>query len=197
MLSDNTSGIECPDEIRQSPCLPEEIVTFVKNIDPAESQGIVIYYGIDTPDFGCIKITNHKYRELSEVRANCSNIILRYLQIRGNGDLTKKLIELYPNHAHEFYNCEEILCDISTSIYEKYLQRFIHRNADGTKNFVVFPQEQWFIAKELHELYVQDPEYYKISLQLIVNYIDRLSADRLYKLIELEKTRSVNRLENN
>ena len=191
LLSCNSSGFDRPEQLFFG-CV-DDLLFYVKNIDCKESQGVVVYYGEDSLEHGLVKITNSDYQVLSSVRGNCTSVKFRYLQLRNNPELVKKFIDLYPEHKLDFINYESIIYNIASNIYSKYVSRYIKHN------YTVMPQEQWFIARSLHELYLSDNSKYKININLVINYINDLPAIRVNYLIrkELERLNGKNVVCNN
>jgi hypothetical protein len=178
MLPTNSTNIDRPQQLKFNNI--DALIDYVQKIDPYICQGIMVY---NYDEGQVIKITNARYQELVNIRNNCPSIKFRYLQVRKDPDLAKKLIDLYPEYDTVFQKHEQIIVDIVENMYQKYLYRFVYRNNDGSRHHVVAPPEQWYHIKKLHDLYFQDPETYKISRNLISNYIDKLPANQVNYLI--------------
>lgn len=172
----NTTGLSRPDELKFENV--DQLLLYVTTLDPSKSQGIMIYVNEGTSDFYNIKITNKNYKELSDIRNNCSSLNFRYVQVRNDHELKEKFIKLYPEHADNFINYEMVLCKIVESIYRGYVMRYINHE------FVMLPQEQWFVCKDLHDLFIADPVKNRISLKLVTDYINNLSPVRVNYLIK-------------
>lgn len=175
LRSENTSKIEQPEHI----CIndDEDLVKYLLAMDPMRAQGVMIYYGEDTPDFGTIKLTSSAHQRLVDVRCNVPSIRFRYLQVRNDSTSVGMLTALYPDYLSEFQRYEEILATSAEMIFQGYVDRYINHE------YVVLPQSLWFIAKDLHDLYLQDTLKNRISRELVINHLNTLTPTRLNWII--------------
>jgi len=161
-------------------------------MDPTTSQGILIYYNVGYQDFGILKIVHPTYQEAIDIRGNCPNLCFRYLQLKHSLELVDRFFQLYPEVRNDCEDVEHTLNFIGEEIFNFYMKRFVLKKADGTREYVMAPQEQWFVMKELHELYLKDPKTYRISRELVEDYLNQLPAHRLSFLIKAYKARQQN-----
>ena len=162
----------------------DEVLNYIDNIDIFKIQGLMVYIKEGSPDFKTFKLTNSEHQKLIEVRSNVSDLDIRYLQLRNDDELKSKLLKLYPDFESNFNNIDKALEEIANNIYKKYLTRFVYKLPDGTRKFVTLPQEQWFICKELHDLFLKDKEKFRISLDLVKSHINALDSHKINYLIK-------------
>jgi hypothetical protein len=154
-----------------------DIISYTEDLDHTKTQGVLVYYNVNEVDYEVIKIVNSKYKDLDNVRGNCPSLKFRYLQVRNEEDMKEKFLKLYPECDIDFELYDDIFSDISNNILNGYIARFIR------KEYFVLPQEQWFIAKYLHDMYISDHVANKISLNLVDSHIKGLPAVRQNYLI--------------
>ena len=185
LLAENTSRLDWPGLGSMSIDSPEDAFTLVQGMRPDLYQGLMIHYGVGTPDFGSIKITSAQYQTLADVRGNEPSVRFRYLQLRATKpELLTSFRLLYPERADEFNDYEAVLQEVAQEIYDGYIARYLKRE------FIQMPQEQWYVAKDIHEAYLQDPVSCRISPELVDLFLCRLSAVRLNYIIRQHKLRA-------
>jgi len=201
LLSENTSHISWPsfpEHLDLS--TPEDVMKFVENCNPRTRQGLMVHYGVDGVRFGSIKLTSKKYQDLADLRGNEPSVVFRYLQLRselmsmGLESATASVLanrqkfdsfqSLYPERQWEFDDCEKLIADAVRTIYDGYVRRYLKHE------YVNLPQELWFIMRNLHDEYLQNPELNKISVKLVQNHINKLPAVRLNFIIRQAKLRN-------
>lgn len=202
LLDENTSHIGWPEISQvdpQFPNFPEDALTFVMNSDPAVCQGLMIHYRVGTSSFGSIKLTSSQYQALADLRGNEPSVVFRYLQLRSemnspgeseSGSVAdrKQRFEafrnLYPERKSEFDECENMLARAINTIYQGYVKRYLKRE------YAHLPQELWYVARNLHDAYLQNPQLNKISLELVRNHVNKLPAVRQNFIIRQAKLRN-------
>lgn len=157
---------------------PSWLYGYVENVDPRESQGAVIYYGMGTPDYGLIKLTNSEYSRLSALRNNQESLPFRYLQIRMNEKLCAELNDLYPSYKYTFSEIEATLTGIVDAIWEGYQARFINNQ------YIILPGHIWNVVRTLHEK--GNPK----ARSEVEEYINTLPAGKLMRMIKTSKSTS-------
>jgi len=139
----------------------EEIVDYVKSLDPFTTQGVIAF----KEDGTHFKVVNSKYQLYSNVRGNESSIMFRYLQVRTNPVYTKMLNELYPEKSAMFLTYENTIFQIAKYIHFSYMERFVN------KKQVVVPKEEYHIIRECHGWHIQDRTNNKVSLAVVVSFL--------------------------
>lgn len=201
LLRENTSHIDWPSSLFTKlffmhPANIEDHLKFVENADPDDCQGLMIHYGVGSSSFGSIKITSKRYQGLAELRGNEPSVVCRYLQLRNdmmvlddakNATDKKQKFEsfkgLYSERQQEFNEYEQIISDAARVIYDGYVRRYIN------KEYVNLPQELWFIMRDLHDAYLQNPEKNKISMKLVQNHMNHLPSVRMNFIVRQAKLR--------
>lgn len=201
LLEENTSHIEWPGSLDTSKFLPKpkSALGFVEDCDPGVCQGLIIHHGVGTSSFGSIKLTSKHYQALADLRGNEPSVVFRYLHLRsemisigesesGSAVTREQLFEsfrnLYPERWQEFDECEKLLNEAINTIYQGYVKRYLKRE------FVHLPQELWYVARNLHDAYLQNPQLNKISLDLVSRHVNQLPAVRQNFIIKQAKFRN-------
>ena len=189
LLTTNTSFISRPASHSFQQMI--EVFEYLSNLDQFKKQGLMVYhFNSNNNTSAVIKLTSEKYRQYADVRNNVMSLTTRYYQIRKNADVLTKFLVLYPYMNNLIDMIENVLTIIINNILSKYMARFVRRNADGTRDFVTLPPEQWYVAKQLHELYLQDNQRYRISQQLVRNFIDNMEPQYVENLVVKEMQRA-------
>jgi hypothetical protein len=163
------SYIESPLEIKFKSV--REVFEYVNNIYYRKLQGLLVY----KPDGTLFKILNMKYHELYSIRGNQPSLKFRYLQIRKNEELVKKLISLYPYKESRFEFYENNLRLLSIKIFNAYIKRFIH------KEYIILEKPQYALMMNIHSKYIENK--IKITQELVYNTINDLDPSKLMSLL--------------
>ena len=156
----------------------DELIEYVSNISYKNIQGII---GFNLPKETVIKILNHEYQELFKVRGNEPSLKFRYLQVRMDRTYTDMLFSLYPDMCKAFDEYEHILYNISKSIYNSYVQRFIK------KCYIIVPREEFSIIRECHSWHISNRQENRVSLDKIVQVMNQQTPIRLNHMIRRYK----------
>lgn len=190
LTRDNSSGI-CPPEANIE-CdienMPESLFKWIEGLNPYQWQGIMIHYGVGTSSFGSIKLTAPSYQALATLRGNWPSIPFRYLQLREWPDQAQAFRNLYPEHVKTFDEYETILDNLAEEVLAGYILRYIK------KEFVVLPQELFFVAKDLNKQWQED--YKRVTKQTVTERFNSLGSIKLNYFIRKAKERSVQDLLN-
>jgi hypothetical protein len=147
------------------------VLEYVNNIYYKKLQGVLVY----KPDGNLFKILNMKYNELYNIRGNQPSLKFRYLQVRKQEDLVKKLISLYPYKESRFEFYENNLRMLAQSIHSAYVKRFIN------KEYIILEKPQYALMMTVHSKYLQNGT--KITPDLVYNTINDLEASKLMSLL--------------
>jgi hypothetical protein len=169
LLADNKSFIPTPAELTFKSST--EVLEYVNNIYYKKLQGVLVY----KPDGNLFKILNMKYNELYNIRGNQPSLKFRYLQVRKQEDLVKKLISLYPYKESRFEFYENNLRMLAQSIHSAYVKRFIN------KEYIILEKPQYALMMTVHSKYLQNGT--KITPDLVYNTINDLEASKLMSLL--------------
>jgi len=150
-----------------------ELLEYVSNVDPGVLQGVIVF----APDNKQYKILQKDYQDLFRARGNEPSIKFRYLQVRMNRKQTGMLYYLYPEESKTFDEYENILYEISKSIYRSYVQRFIK------KNYVSVPREEFSVIRDCHAWHLKNREENKINQNKIIEVLNHQSPTNLNKMI--------------
>lgn len=151
-------------------------IKHISTLDPFKVQGLIAI----TPSGRMFKLVHPKYYEYEACRANVPNLDFRYLEIINEPAKKELFLELYADHAQSLKECETILQDISSNIFKKYLQRFIH------KQVVVLPTSQYKIMKALHQRFL-NKEIPKVTPQIVNDTVFSQHVKELYSCVKQYK----------
>lgn len=162
----------------------DNLQSYVEKISYKDLQGVI---GFHVNTNKQIKIVHKDYQDLFNARGNEPSIKFRYLQVRMlNKKLINMLYYLYPEMADVFDEYENTLYDIGRSIYRAYVQRFIK------KRYVTVPKEEFSIIQECHTWHLSDRTENRISLNQIINVLNKQTPTNLNRMIrrfKLEQSR--------
>lgn len=152
----------------------EEVTNYIEtNINPKKVQGIICF----GPDGRPIKILHNDYLEMFQIRGNEPSIKFRYLQVRMNRKMTEMLYSLYPELTETFNDYENTLYSIARCIYRAYVQRFIK------KSYVIVPVQEYQVIKECHSWHLSNRETNRVSLECVIQNLNKQSATNLNHMI--------------
>lgn len=154
----------------------EDCVKYVNNVDPFKVQGLIAI----TPSGNMFKLVHPTYYQYESCRANVPNLDFRYLELINQPEKKTLFLELYAEHAETLKECETIVSDISTNLFKKYLQRFIH------KQVVVLPSTQFKIMKTIHGRFL-NKEVSKVTPQFVRDTVYSLGGKELYACVKQYK----------
>ena len=161
----------------------DELKEYVEKVNYKHFQGIIVYNGAEQ-----IKILNSNYKKLYALRGNEASIKNRYLYLRGDSDLRKEFIGLYPEYEIDFDTYEKALHEIGIQIFNAYMNRFIH------KQHVVLYPEEYNVLKECHAWHISNRSRNRVSLTKVFEILNAQEPPRLNKMIRrylnIEKTES-------
>lgn len=144
-----------------------------KSVDPTKVQGVICF----GPNGKQIKIMHDRYVKMFQTRGNEPSIKFRYLQVRMNKEMTEMLYKLYPECKNTFDDYERTLFDVARSIYRAYVQRFIK------KRYVTVPVEEYQVIKDCHSWHLSNREGNRISLDCVIQMLNKQSATNLNHMI--------------
>jgi len=152
----------------------EELLTYVNNINYKETQGVIAISKNGETSF---KILNPTYQDYFKVRGNEPNIQFRYLQIRRNKPMVKKLVELYPEYSDRINEMERNLNLATNHILQSYIRRFIK------KEYVSVPKNMYSIIVECHKWHSENRDKNKINYYIVKQLINSSKPILLKRII--------------
>jgi hypothetical protein len=146
--------------------------------------GLIGFYTDDDGVFRAVKLTSTIYKNLYDLRGNTADLELRWAQLYNQSEEIKlAFMKLYPEMSVRFLELHTRLEQVKYEIYEGYLNRFIRKDENGRRFYVELPQKQWFVVKDLHDMYCKDANKYRISKALIDTKLKNLNPIHLIGLI--------------
>jgi hypothetical protein len=157
-----------------------EVRERMKLMNSTLTQGL-LFISVSEESTKCVKLILKEYEVLLQLRKNNPNIILRYIEIQQEGvkENVDKFLELYNDQKDIFVEFEKVIDDISGNIFRKYRNRFVRKLVS------IAPPEQYYVIRELHELYLQDKETNIITPEKVASYVYNLSPERLFGLYNM------------
>jgi hypothetical protein len=152
----------------------EQMYDYVRTLDWTLLQGIIVF----APGNTQYKIWNQTYADLYKIRGNESSIKFRYLQLRNDAVKKEALCNLYPECRDTFLFYEKCIIDISQSILDGYVNRYIK------KNFTTLPLEQFIIMSEVHKWHQLDRENNRVNLTIINEMIAKQQPTSINRMIK-------------
>jgi hypothetical protein len=164
----------------------EELIDFVDNVNIQNIQGIICFDSNNEQ----IKILNKLYKELFNARGNEPSVKYRYLQVRMNRKIVEMLYHLYPDMERTFDEIENNIYEVAENIYTAYVQRFIK------KRFVTVPSEEFLVIKECHKWHESDRTNNRISMEIVINTLNKQSSTNLNRMIRRLKNQKTSEVSN-
>lgn len=155
-----------------------DMLDYVEQVSYRDIQGLIAF---DKENKKVVKVFNQSYQDLFKARGNEPSIKFRYLQVRMQKRNLNMLYHLYPDKIEVFDEYENTLFDISRSIYRSYIQRFIK------KRYVTVPKEEFSVIRECHSWHLSDRENNRISIDTVVNFMNKQSPTSLNHMIRRYK----------
>lgn len=169
-------GIERPNE-HKNILNAEELCSRVAQMDVKNYQGIIVF----CPENRQIKILNQEYQDLFRVRANVPSIKFRYLQVRMNRRLTNGLYTLYPEHANDFDEYENILYKIAQYIHRSYIARHINHK------HVRVPIKEYKVVRTCHDWHCSDRPNNRVTESKVIDVLNEQTPSDLNHMIRSYK----------
>ena len=152
----------------------EDLCAGVENIDARYLQGVI---GFNMEKGVNYKIQSTDYNNLAEARGNEPSIRFRYLQVRMQEDMRRKLSYLYPKHVDVIDKLENSIYEIAKTIYRSYVQRYIK------KRFVSVPKEEFSVIRSCHSWHEEDRQTNRITLNKVIEVMNEQSATSLNQMV--------------
>jgi hypothetical protein len=156
-----------------------QLADYIKGCDYTQIQGIICF----GPNEIQLKVITPEYQRLFKVRGNEPSIKFRYLQLRTDPDMVRELCHLYPKCDVFIKEYEKNISTICAGIYKAYVDRFIR------KQFVVVSKEEYYVVKQCHAWYMSDRENRRVTLPIVLNFLNQQPAVCLNRMIKNYKTR--------
>ena len=176
----------------------EELINEVEKVDYQKLQGVIL---INPKTLECIKVIHNDYWDYYMLRNNQPSIIYRFIELIQLQNPTQRFdsfnqrvinkkvndtcvdvpevqmyMELYAERKHELLKTLHVLDDITSNIYRKYRNRFVR------KQVTFVPQEQYYVLKELHELFLKSEKREIVTQDRVLQYLYSLPATRIFYL---------------
>lgn len=160
----------------------DDFTNYLDSIDIFYNSGLIAF----SPEGRQYKFLRKDYLDCFQVRGNEPSLRFRYLQVRLNPELVRKLYLLYPRFIRDFDYYESLLYDIAKMIHKTYIQRFIK------KLYVTLPTEEYSVMKDCHQWYLTDRENNKVTLEKVIKFLNKKSPTLLNHMIRRAKLNKMN-----
>ena len=153
-----------------------DILEYIENVDPYDCQGIIAFR---KDKFELFKVINDKYKELSILRGNNSNLEFRYLQLKkiDNVEMLNSFIKLFSN-VRNFPEIENNIRELCVYIHHTYYNRHI------LKNFVFVNPIFHSILKKIHNWHLQDKKNNICTFNAVYNHLSDCDANTMFYMIK-------------
>jgi hypothetical protein len=171
---DYTINIPFPEQVEIDSL--ESLKDYVNKVNIFEIQGLILINSDSV-----IKVYNDKYIEYFKIRNNCQNILYRYVELRVSDDPSNvfKLKQLYPEYTDTFSIVESKLREIAQHIHKQYIKKFIKKQTIDR-----MLKQDYYILKMCHKYYI-DNKYQKIiTLDVVMEIINKLNTSSIYNLVK-------------
>ena len=138
--------------------------------------GLVLKCGNDRT-----KVRNPLYNEVKSMKGNDRYLKNTYLRLRKQHQI-KKFLRYFPEHCEIFSELNNKIKEITNQLYAIYLGCFVKKNIKLKNQENKFKNHIY----NLHKLYIEKlrPEYKKIDLFTVINYVNNLELYKLRNLID-------------
>jgi hypothetical protein len=140
-----------------------DVQTYVSQIDPRQFQGVIGF----TSTGAEIKVLHPKNQLYAEARGNDSNVLYRYLKVRGNMRLAPLFMELFVDQISKFVQVEQLLACVAATVHQAYLARYV------AKRYLVVPTEEYRILRECHAFYMENRATNRVTPAVVVQVMSR------------------------
>jgi hypothetical protein len=153
----------------------ERLREYVVNCNYKDLQGVILLRNLSA-----IKVLNSKYKSLFDVRGNVASVAFRYLQVRTDPEIVKRLLELYPEKAQLFQSYEERLLKSAVVIHKAYINRYIN------KQYAVVSKEEYRVLSKCHQSYLANRTHI-VTLAKVLDVLSQEPAPILNKIVKKYK----------
>ena len=138
--------------------------------------GLVLKCGNDRT-----KVRNPLYNEVKSMKGNDRYLKNTYLRLRKQHQI-KKFLRYFPEHCEIFSELNNEIKEITNQLYAIYLGCFVKKNIKLKNQENKFKNHIY----NLHKLYIEKlrPEYKKIDLVTVINYVNNLELYKLRNLMD-------------
>lgn len=137
-------GVPKPVELEFGDYDADKIIEYVENLDTTCFQGIVAF----APNNQQFKILNKHYKELYDIRANRSDVVLRYLELCRDEVKLPIFMSIYPNLERRFKSAEQYVQNqLIYYLHDVYIGRHIR------KEVIKLDAQEHYCVKECHKWY--------------------------------------------
>lgn len=161
----------------------EDVIKYVDDINPLESQGII---AVRQDNFDAFKIINGYYISLARLRNNNPNLMLRYLELYlTKSDLLEEFVIFFSNINDSFKYVENTFTKLVFLLQNIYKKRYINKEYFHTTpvmhNFLKSLFEKGLVKDEvlLHKMIKDDLSKLNVNVvfNMILNYFDSVNSE--------------------
>lgn len=126
------------------------------------------------------KLVNKKFEEINELNINMNTDILKYFELRKNGQL-KNYLNYYPEKSTKFNEYRNQLHDLTNELYSNY--KNVHINKTMEKKDVKYHLKP--LMTDLHKLYLRNKK--PITWNDMKNFMYNLESKRIIFALNYKK----------
>lgn len=154
----------------------DELKAIVNGMSSHKHQGVIVFGKVGGVT-NVFKVMCRDYLALKDVRNNCSNLMFRYAQVRGDTHLRNKMLDLFNQFSYDFYNFENTVYKIALHICNQYVNRYVR------KQYAAVSPLQYKVTKKIREWYLQNPAEHRVDVDTVLNMMNDEQPIYVYKLV--------------
>lgn len=154
----------------------DELKAAVNAMSIQRHQGVIVFSKVGGVT-NVFKVMCRDYLALKDVRNNCSNLMFRYAQVRGDEQMRNKMIALFNQFSYDFYNFENTVYKIALHICNQYVNRYVR------KQYAAVTPLQYKVTKKVREWYLQNPNEHRVGVDTVLSFINTEQPIYIYKLV--------------
>jgi hypothetical protein len=148
----------------------EELSTCVAGMSPVHTQGVLLM----SPG-GFIKVVSKMYSFLHQIRGNCPNLCLRYLELSRSPQELQVFLQLYPEFSEQFKDIDKRLVSLVKTIHNAYVRRYVQRE------LTFLPKPRFMFMHKVHDTYLKTQV--KTTLQRVQELLTKEDPLSVYRMI--------------
>jgi hypothetical protein len=135
-----------------------------------------------------VKMVSREYDDLSKLRGNVSNVLLRYLEVRQDRVMRKKYVYLYSDKNNQFKDIEARLKRLEINILKEYVDVFIRKipytkAKDDESDLMYISPMEYHVLRACHSWYLEDPRNRRMAKTVVSTIITQMPSYVIWTLL--------------
>jgi len=148
----------------------EEVSTYVAGMHPIHAQGVLLI----SPD-AFIKVVSKAYSYLYQIRNNCPNMVLRYIELLNNPQELQVFLQLYSEFAEKFKDVDKRVAALAKTVHTAYYSRYVKHE------LAFLPKPKFMFMCKVHNTYLESRV--KTTLQRVQELLTKETPLSIYRMI--------------